>query len=154
MTTAATLQRVRVSPLDIVLRVLAVAGLAVSAYVHLHLAHLYTTLGDTITQGDLFRVQGVVSAVVAVWLLVTGQRLAWLTAGVVSALSLGAVMLYRYVNVGAIGPIPNMHDASWQPSPDKMMSAIAEAAVVVLALVWWVAVARRRERQPAFSSSP
>jgi hypothetical protein len=76
-----------------------------------------------------------------------------LTAGVVSALSLGAVMLYRYVNVGAIGPIPNMHDASWQPSPDKMASAVAEAAVVVLVLVWWVAVARRRERQPVLSSS-
>ena len=143
-----------VSVTELVLRVLAVAGLAISAYVHLHLAHLYTTLGDTITQGDLFRVQGVIAAAVAVWLLVTGSRWAWWTAGVVSAVSFAAVMIYRYENVGAIGPFPNMHDASWQPSPDKMLSAVAEAAVVVLALVWWAVVDRRRDRQPVFSSSP
>jgi len=146
VTTTATVQRVRVSPVELTLRVLAVAGLAVSAFVHLHLAHLYTTLGDTITQGDLFRAQGVVAAAVAVWLLATGHRLAWWTAGVVSALSFGAVMLYRYVNVGAIGPLPNMHDASWLPSPDKMLSAVAEAAVVVIVLVWWAAVDRRQGR--------
>lgn len=154
MTTTATAQRARVSAVDLVLRVLAVAGLAISAYVHLHLAHLYTTLGDTITQGDLFRVQGVIAAVVAVWLLVTGSRWAWWTAGVVSAVSFAAVIVYHYVNVGAIGPFPNMHDASWEPSPDKMLSAVAEAAVVVLVLVWWAAVDRRRDRQPVFSSSP
>jgi hypothetical protein len=149
------MQRLRVvSPLELVLRVLTVAALAISAYVHLHLAHLYTTLGDTITQGDLFRVQGVVAAAVAVWLLVTGQRLAWWAAGIVGAASFAAVMVYRYENIGAIGPIPNMHDASWQPSPDKMLSAVAEAAVVVLVLIWWVAVDRRYDRQPVSSGSP
>jgi hypothetical protein len=153
MTTTATAQRVHVSTVDVVLRVLAVVALAVSAYVHLHLAHLYTTLGDTITQADLFRVQGVVAAAVGLWLLLTGHRLAWWTAGVVGAVSFVAVMLYRYVNVGAIGPLPNMHDGSWLPSPDKLLSAVAEAAVVVVALVWWAVVARRRERQPVFSGS-
>src|SRR4051794_2925720 len=98
--------------LDWSLRLVAVAGLAISAYVHLHLAHLYTTLGDTVSQGDLFRVQGVLAAVIAVWLLVTGHRYAWWAAGIVSAASFAAVMLYRYVDVGAIGPFPNMHDAS------------------------------------------
>src|SRR5439155_476941 len=113
------------------LRVLA-ASLAISAYVHLHLAHLYTSLGDTISMGDLFYAQGVVAALVAIWLLVTGMRIAWWVASVVGAASLGAVMLYRYVDVGAIGPLPNMYDASWQPSPDKLLSAVVEAAVVVL----------------------
>ena len=55
--------------------------------------------------------------------------------------SFGAVMLYRYVDVGAIGPIPNMHDASWLPSPDKAVSAIAEAAVVFF---WLCDEVRRR----------
>jgi len=154
VTTTATAQRVNVSPVALVLRVLAVAGLAVSAYVHLHLAHLYTTLGDTITQADLFRIQGAVAAAVAVWLLLTGSRLAWWTAAAVSAASFAAVMLYHYVDVGSIGPVPNMHDASWLPSPDKLVSAIAEAAVVVVVLIWWAAVARRRESQPVFSRSP
>jgi len=143
--TTATAQRVQVS-VELTLRVLTVAGLAISAYVHLHLAHLYTTLGGTITQADLFRVQGAVAAVVALWLLLTGHRLAWWTAAVVGALSFGAVMLYHYVDVGTIGPLPNMHDASWLPSPDKMVSAVAEAAVVVLVLVWWAVVARRQVR--------
>jgi hypothetical protein len=55
-------------------------------------------------------------------------------------------MLYRYVDVGAIGPIPNMHDASWLPSPDKAVSAIAEAAVVV---VWLAYEALHRRNRPS-----
>lgn len=134
-------RRPRTTPAAVALRVLAAAGLGVSAYIHLHLAHLYRTLGDTITQAQLFYVQGVIAAVVGLWLLVTGQRFAWWAAALVGAASFGAVMLYRYVDVGAIGPIPNMHDASWLPSPDKAVSAIAEAAVVVL---WLIDEARRR----------
>ena len=133
---------VRTNAVDLTLRVLAAAALGVSAYVHLHLAHLFTTLGDTITMGDLFYAQGIVAALVALWLLVRGARLAWWAAAVVGAASFVAVMLYRYVDVGAIGPLPNMYDASWRPSPDKVLSAIAEAAVVVLFVVWLL-VSRR-----------
>ena len=131
---------------DIVLRVLAVAALAISAYVHFHLAHLYDSLGDTITMGALFRVQAAIATVVALWLLVTGNRFAWWAAALVGAASFAAVMTYRYVDVGAIGPIPNMYDASWYPKPDKALSAVAEAAVVVL----WAAheiLARRSVRR-------
>jgi hypothetical protein len=119
------------SAADVALRVLAVAGLGVSSYVHLHLAHLYRGLGDTITQADLFYAQGVVAAVVALWLLLTGMRFAWWAAAAVGAASFAAVMVYRYVDVGAIGPIPNMYDASWYPTPDKALSAVAELVVVV-----------------------
>ena len=139
-----------------VLRVLMVACLGISAYVHLHLAHLYTTLGDTITMGQLFKVQGVVAAAVALWLLVTGSRFAWWAGAAVSAASFAAVMLYRYVDIGAIGPLPNMYDAAWQPSPDKLLSAIVEGAGVVLFLVWLLVSRPRRvcERaQPALSRS-
>lgn len=128
---------------DLVLRVLAAAGLAVSAWIHFDLAHLYKSLGDSITQADLFYAQAAVAAVVALWLLVTGMRTAWWAAALVGAGSLAAVLVYRYVDVGAIGPIPNMHDASWLPSPDKAISAIAEAAVVVLWLLHEAATRRR-----------
>ena len=128
----------RSNAIDIALRVLAAAALGVSSYVHLHLAHYFAHLGSTITMGQLFIVQGIVAAAVAVWLLVTGMRLAWWAAAVMGAASFAAVMVYRYVDVGAIGPLPNMYDATWQPSPDKVLSAIAEAAVVVLFVVWWV----------------
>jgi hypothetical protein len=122
-------------PADVVLRIVAAAGLAVSAYIHLHLAHLYRGLGHTITQADLFYAQAVVAALVALWLLATGMRPAWWAAAAVGAGSFAAVMVYRYVNVGAIGPIPNMYDASWYPKPDKAVSAVAEIAVVAVFLV-------------------
>ena len=124
---------------------LAVAGLGISSYVHLHLAPLYRGLGDTITQAQLFYVQGVVAAVVGAVLLLTGMRVAWWAAAVVAASSFAAVMIYRYVDVGAIGPIPNMHDGSWLPSPDKALSAIVEAAVVVLWLLYEVTRNRARD---------
>lgn len=141
--TIATTVRTRQSSATLVLRLLTAAALGVSAYVHLHLAHLYSTLGSTITQADLFYAQGVIAIVVGVWLLATGMRLAWVAAALVGAASFGAVMLYRYVDVGAIGPIPNMYDASWLPSPDKALSAVAEAAVVIFALIG-LATARGR----------
>lgn len=119
---------------DVLLRLLVVAGLGISAYVHLHLAHLYRGVGDSITMADLFYVQGGVAIAVAAWLLVTGMRSAWWLAGVVGLASFAAVMVYRYVDVGVIGPIPNMYDASWQPAPDKLLSAVAEAAVAALVL--------------------
>jgi hypothetical protein len=135
-TTAPDRTRTGFSGIAFALRVLAAAGLGISAYVHLHLAHMYRSLGDTITQGDLFYAQGAVCIVIGLWLLVTGMRLAWLSAALVGAASFAAVMLYRYVDVGAIGPLPNMSDPSWYPSPDKALSAVAEAAVVVLWLVY------------------
>jgi hypothetical protein len=124
----------------IALRVLAAAALGISSYVHLHVAHLYS-YGSTITGTDMFIGQGVVAALVAVVLVVTGNRWAWVVAALVGLASFGAVMLYRYVDVGAIGPLPNMYDATWQPSPDKIMSAIAEICIPVL---WLLHLASRR----------
>lgn len=133
-------------------RVLAVAALAISAYVHLHLAHRYGYPG-TITGTDLFYTQGSVAALVALVLLVTGNKWVWVAAALVGLASFGAVMLYRYVDVGSIGPLPNMNDPTWRPSPDKLMSAIAEAAVVVLWLVH-LALSRRPARQPGHALQP
>jgi hypothetical protein len=129
---------------QITLRVLAAAALAVSAYVHLHLAHLYAYPG-TISGTDLFRAQGVTAAVIAAVLLVTGNRWAWLAGAALGLASFAAVMLYRYVDVGAIGPLPNMNDSTWHPTPEKPLSAIAEAAVVVL---WLGHLMVRRSRVP------
>jgi len=153
-TTTATASDRHVSPVELVLRVLAVAGLAYSAYVHLHLARYYVSNGGTISEGGLFRTQGVVALVVAAVLLMTGWRLAWVASGLVALASFAAVMVSRYTALGAVGPFPDMHEASWQPSPDKLASAVTEAAVVVVVLLWAVLVARRGTRQPVLSSSP
>jgi hypothetical protein len=50
----------------------------------------------------------------------------------VGASALGAVLLYRYVDVGALGPLPDLYENTWQV-PGKLLSTLAEAAAVVLA---------------------
>jgi hypothetical protein len=148
VTTTATVSRLHVSPVEVVLRLLTVAGLSYSAYVHLHLAHYYDGNGTSVSQGALFRTQGVVALVVACGLLVTGWRWAWFAAGAVGLASLAAVLTSRYTSVGAIGPFPDMHEPTWQPSPDKVASAVAEATVVAVVVAWgaWTARSRSRDR--------
>ena len=48
------------------------------------------------------------------------------------ASALGAVLLYRYVDVGTLGPLPDMYENTWQV-PGKLLSAYAEGAAVVFA---------------------
>lgn len=136
----------RVSVADVLLRLIGAAALAISSYVHLHGAHFYSSLGNTITQADLFYAQGAVAALVALWVLVTGNRWAWAAVAVVGAASFAAVMLYRYVDVGSIGPIPNMYEPSWQTN-EKLLSAYAEAAAVVVAAVALLNPALRQRRR-------
>lgn len=136
----------RVSVADVLLRLIGAAALAISSYVHLHGAHFYSSLGNTITQADLFYAQGAVAALVALWVLVTGNRRAWAAVAVVGAASFAAVMLYRYVDVGSIGPIPNMYEPSWQTN-EKLLSAYAEAAAVVVAAVALLNPALRQRRR-------
>jgi hypothetical protein len=50
----------------------------------------------------------------------------------VGASALAAVLLYRYVDVGAVGPLPDLYENTWQV-PGKLLSAYAEGAAVVLA---------------------
>jgi hypothetical protein len=115
------------------LTIIAVVGLAIDAYVHLHLAsdfaHVKTS---TLSQADLFRVEAAAAIVAAVALLVRRSRLTVGFAFLVAAAGLVAVVLYRYVNVGTIGPIPNMYDPYWAPA-EKTLSVIAEAAAAIAA---------------------
>jgi hypothetical protein len=57
---------------------------------------------------------------------------ALVTAVAVGASALAAVLLYRYVDVGSIGPLPQMYENTWQ-APGKLLSAYAEGAAVALA---------------------
>ena len=138
----------RLPLVDMAIRLAGTAALAISSYVHLHGAHFYSSLGDTITQADLFYAQGVIAALVALWVLVTGNRWAWVAVFLVGAASFAAVMVYRYVNVGAIGPIPNMYEPSWQIN-QKLLSAYAEAAAVVVAVVALLSRSRRTPQDRA-----
>jgi hypothetical protein len=133
-------------PLALVLRLVAVAGLAVDVWVHASLESQYAGLGDTLSQGRLFGAEAVVAGVVGLWLLLTGSRWAWAATFLIAASALGAVLLYRYVDVGKLGPLPNMYEPIWYFR--KSLSACAEAIAVLAAAVrlaqLWGPARRRR----------
>ena len=114
------------------LAVVAAAGLAYDAKVHLHLAHVYDPIGGSITQGGLFRIEAGLAIAAALAVLLSDNRLAWAAAGLTGLAGVGAVLLYRYVDVGSIGPIPNMYEPVW--FAEKLRSAYAEGAVAMLGL--------------------
>jgi hypothetical protein len=120
-------------PLALLLRAVAVAGLVVDVWVHASLESQYAGLGGTLSQGRLFGAEAVVAGLVGLWLLVTGSRWAWAATFLVATSALGAVVLYRYVNVGAIGPLPNMYEPVWYFR--KTLSAYAEAIAATAALI-------------------
>jgi glucan phosphoethanolaminetransferase (alkaline phosphatase superfamily) len=137
------------TPLQWTLILLAVVGLVVDAIVHFDLASAFANVKtSTISQADLFRIEAVVALVVAAALLVFPRRSTALAVFVVAASAAVAVVVYRYVDVGKIGPIPNMYDPYWQPV-GKWLSAVAEivAAVASAALIGVLTPSRGRERE-------
>lgn len=131
------------------LGVLTAALLAIDAYVHLHDAGLYDG-GTGITEGALFRVQACVALVVALALLVRPHWVVvWVIALLVAAGAAGAIYLYTSVDVGALGPLPNLYEPTWA-LPGKRLAAAAEtAATATAALGLAVAVlARLHGRSP------
>ncbi len=55
----------------------------------------------------------------------------WALCVLVLASALGALLLYRYVDVGTLGPLPNMYEPAWFPK--KTAAAFAEAVGLVTA---------------------
>ena len=130
------------------LAVVAAAGLAIDAYVHLHIAHRYMPITTgTVNQGVLFQIEGGLAIAAAIWLLI---RPTWLSAAVgflVAAGGAAALLVYGFVNVGKIGPIPNMYDPAKYWSWDQKFSLGAEiGAAVVAAALLTLTVAQRRRR--------
>jgi len=127
------------SAAGLVLRLLAAAGLAVDAYVHADLAPIYDGIHASIGQGSLFRIEAAVASAAALIVLARGRRTGFGLAFVVAASALGAILLYRYVNVGTLGPLPNMYEPAWYT--EKTVAAVAEAAAAATAacgLLWEV----------------
>lgn len=114
-------------------RVLAAAGLAVDAYVHADLAPQYDAVKATISQGDLFRIEAALSALAAllvlVWRRLPGDLFAWL----VAAGGFALIVIYRYVDVGKFGPVPDMYEPVWYT--EKWVAAIAQLVTVAAGLV-------------------
>jgi hypothetical protein len=115
-----------------VLRVATAAALGIDAAVHWQNAPAYDAVTGTVSQGQLFRVEAALAVAVGLLVLVRPRPSSWVAALLVGASALGAVLLYRYVDVGVLGPLPDMYENTWQV-PGKLLSAYAEAAAVLLA---------------------
>lgn len=122
---------------DLLLRVATAATLALQAYVHLHDRGFYTAArGGAVSQSTLFLLDAIATSGAAAVLILgfrvrIGRRADWIVAFALASSALGAVLLYRYVDVGTIGPLPNMYEPTWEV-PGKLLSAYAEGAAVVL----------------------
>ena len=112
------------------LRVGIAAALGIDAAVHWRNASAYDAVMATLTQGQLFRVEAGLAIAIGLLVLLWPRRGSWVAAFGVGALA--AVLLYRYVDLGPLGPLPDMYENTWQ-MPGKLLSAYAEGAAVVLA---------------------
>jgi hypothetical protein len=109
---------------------LVVAGLAIDAYVHFDLAGNYAPIKtSTLSQADLFRAEAVVSIVAAVALLARPRRYTAALALVIAGSALVVLLVYRYHNISAFGPIPAMYEPVW--FREKVVAAIAEAVATL-----------------------
>jgi len=144
--TARHASRSSATPVIRVLAAVTAALLAVDAYVHLNDASQYESFKSSVmSEGTLFRIQGIVAIVVAVAVLIWPRVITWVLAILVSGSAAVAVVLYTYVNVGALGPLPNLYENTWSP-PGKVVSAMAEAAAALVAIAGLVMTLRMRRR--------
>ena len=139
---------------DLALRLLCAAGLAIDAYVHAHLASNYDGISATVSQGDLFIFEAIAASVAAlVVVILPWRRTAFGLAAIVGGGGLAAVLIYRYVDVGRLGPFPNMYEPIWYFQ--KALSAYAEATALTAAaigLLLTMTAADARLASPARSS--
>jgi hypothetical protein len=109
--------------------------------VHLRLAGNYQLASPGgIGTGNIFRIEAVVALAAALYVLVRGSTLSYAAAFVVAVSALAAVVLYRYVDVPAVGPLPVMYEPVW--FFQKSLSAIAEGVAAVAAGVGWLHASR------------
>ena len=135
-----------------ILRVGTAAALGIDAAVHVHLAPAYDPVKATVSQGDLFRLEAALAIVAGLLVLIRPRPSSWIVAFLVGAGGLAAVLLYRYVDVGPLGPVPDMYENTWHV-PGKLVSAYAEGAAAILALLGLL-VHRGRARTRKHASRP
>lgn len=115
-----------------------VVGLVVDAIVHFDLASAFNgNKTSFISEADIFRIQSTVALIAALAVLVRPRRYTAGFAFLIAASATVAVVVYRYVNIGKIGPIPNMYDPYWAPF-GKNLSAVAEVVAALASAALFV----------------
>jgi len=135
----------------VAVRLIAVAGLSVDAYVHLDLASTYSEAQAPINEGILFRAEAVLALLTALALIVYARRLSFLLGFAVSASALTLMLISRYVDLGPIGPFPDLYDPVW--FLEKLWAAGGEAAAAIASatgiLLLGLRIRERRAVTPA-----
>ena len=133
------------------LRFLVAAGLVVDAVIHLRLAGEYQfAFPEGIGGGTLFQIEAGVALGAAAAVIVWGRRSAYWFAFLVAASALVAVVVSRYVELPAVGPLPSMYEPLW--FFDKGLSAAAEAVAALASLLLLLMSRRHRKHEPTPSS--
>jgi hypothetical protein len=118
--------------MNMAVRVLTAVALFIDAGVHIHLASGYQAASPGgIGQGNLFLLESAAAVLAALWVLFRGSRASFALALMVALSAFVAVVLYRYVDIPAFGPIPAMYEPVW--FFEKSLSAVAEGAGALLA---------------------
>lgn len=121
-----------------------VAGLVLDAIVHFDLASAFAgNKTSFISEATIFRIQSTVALLAALALLVRPRRYTAAIAFVIAASAVVAVVVFRYVNVGKIGPVPNLYDPYWAPA-GKWVSAVAELVAALASAALVVVLSPRR----------
>jgi hypothetical protein len=116
----------------ILLRVIAAVGLAIDAGVHAKLAPQYDAVSATISQGTLFRIEAGAAALAVVLVLLWRRRPGDVFGVLTAAAGLAALLVYRYVDVGSLGPLPNMYEPVW--FSDKVWAVVGQVMALVALL--------------------
>lgn len=123
-------------------RVWTALALLVNAYVHFQLAGPFDALvGTLVSQGALFRIQGVVNILAAILIVVVHRWWAGLVAAAIAAggLALLVVSVYVPLNLSALG-FPVIYEPVWYQA--KVIAVVAQAVALVGGLL--VAALSRR----------
>jgi membrane-bound metal-dependent hydrolase YbcI (DUF457 family) len=111
--------------------------------VHLWVAGSYDAVGDAITEGMLFRGEAAIALIAIALLLFRLNRLTAAFAALVAGGGTLALLLYYFVNVGPIGPLPNMYENVL--FAEKTITLVAQAVATVTALALVILGGRERE---------
>jgi hypothetical protein len=117
-------------------RGVAAAGLLVVAVVHLELAPLYDSSTAVLSQGILFRGVAVTAAIAAVVILQFAEPAAYLAGAVVAGMTLAAVLTYRWLDLAALGPLPDLYEPQWYTVKLVAVAAAAVAGTATGALLF------------------
>jgi hypothetical protein len=139
--------------LDAGLRLMTAAALVIDAVLHLQLARLYNLAAPGgIGEGTLFRFESAAALVAAAVVLAYGSRTSYGIAFLIAGSATVAAVLYRYVDVPALGPIPAMYEPVWFGK--KVIATAAEAAGTLTAAAGCVTAQATARRTPHGRRSP